>query len=178
MKKKAGFRAVGLLATLALFVGMSLAAAVDYYLKIEGIPGESTVRGFENQIEVDAWSWGETQTGTMPGREGTILANPARPQPFIIVKPLDKASPKLAGAMASKQHFPSVTLTLCRAGGDKQPYMRYQLQDCYISSMKKLPPTVGGVPMEEVSFNYGKVEWKRLEGGARPAVPKARNPME
>ncbi len=173
--KNVPFRGVVLLAALALLVGMSFAAAVDYYLKIEGIPGESTARGFEGQIEVQSWSWGETQTGAMRGREGTILADAARPQPFIITKRIDKASPLLAKALASGQHFPSATITLCRAGGEKQPYMRYVLHDCMITSIK---PVAGDVPMEQISFNYTKVEWKRLEGGGRPAMPKPRNPME
>ncbi len=171
--KKAGFGAVALFVTLALVVGMSLAAAVDYYLKIEGIPGESTVRGFENQIEVASWSWGETQTGTMQGREGTILANAARPQPFIITKRIDKASPLLAKALASGQHFPSATITLCRAGGDKQPYMRYVLHDCFITSIK---PVAGDVPMEQISFNYTKIEWTYIRGpkGLTPRAPMER----
>ncbi len=170
MTKKAGFRAVGLLATLALFVGMAFTAAVDFYLKIEGIPGESTAKGFEGQIEVESWSWGMSQAVTAQGREGTMLGDPTKP--FIIAKPLDKASPKLAQALASKQHFPTVTLTLRRAGGDQQPYMRYVLKDCFITSIK---PVAGDVPMEQVSFNYSKIEWTHIRG---PKGMTPRTPME
>ncbi len=171
--KKAGFRAVGLLATLAFVVGMALAAAVDFYLKIEGIPGESTARGFENQVEVESWSWGMSQAVAARGREGTMLADRANPQPFTFVKRIDKASPLLYKAMASGQHFPSVTLTLCRAGGDKQPYMRYVLHDCFITSIK---PVAGDVPMEQVSFNYAKIEWTHIRGpkGLTPRAPMER----
>ncbi len=190
--KRVPFRSVVLLGALALLAGMALPAAVDYYLKIEGIPGESTARGFESQIEVDSWSWGMSQAATAQGRAGTMLGDPTKP--FTIVKAIDKASPKLAEALASKQRFPAVTLTLCRAGGDKQKYMEYKMTDVIISSIRRVaapatpsaPPAqpatrVGGaqnLPMEEVSFNYGKIEWTYVGGGARPPAVKQRNPIQ
>ncbi len=168
--KKVALRAVGLLAALALFVAMAF-AAVDYFLKIQGIPGEATARGFENQIEVLSWSWGMSQAAAAQGREGTMPGDPTKP--FIITKRIDKASPVLAKALASGQHFPSATITLCRAGGDKQPYMRYVLHDCIISSIK---PVAGDVPMEQISFNYTKIEWTYVRGpkGLTPRAPMER----
>src|SRR5258708_20466562 len=51
-------------------------AAVDYYLKIEGIPGESQDKKHPNEIHLESGSWGEAQHGTSshgcgarPGKE-------------------------------------------------------------------------------------------------------------
>ena len=45
-------------------------ATVDYFLKIDGIDGESTDNKHKNEIDVLSWSWGETQSGTMAGGGG------------------------------------------------------------------------------------------------------------
>ena len=37
--------------------------AVDYFLKIDGIDGESNDSKHKGSIDVESWSWGETQTG-------------------------------------------------------------------------------------------------------------------
>ena len=39
-------------------------AVVDYFLKIDGIDGESSDDKHKNEIQVESWSFGETQTGT------------------------------------------------------------------------------------------------------------------
>ena len=45
-------------------------AAVDYFLKIEGIEGESLQKGHEKQIEIMSFSWGESNTGSFAGNLG------------------------------------------------------------------------------------------------------------
>src|SRR5215510_2562516 len=77
-----------------------------------------------------------------------------------IVKQLDKASPKLAQACAAGEHFKNATLTLSRAGGDKQPYMKYKLTDVLIEnvSVGGSSQGEGGVPSEEVGLRYSKIE--------------------
>ena len=50
-------------------------AAVDYFLKIAGIDGESTADGHKGEIDLESWSWGESNPGagsagaaSVPGR--------------------------------------------------------------------------------------------------------------
>ena len=43
-------------------------AAVDYFLKIDGIDGESKDDKHKDEIDIESWSWGETQTGTWARR--------------------------------------------------------------------------------------------------------------
>ena len=38
--------------------------AVDMYLKIDGVEGESVSKGFENQIDILSFQWGLSQSGT------------------------------------------------------------------------------------------------------------------
>lgn len=170
--KKVALRAVGLLATVALVVAMAF-AAVDYYLKIEGIPGESTDAKHKDWIEVLSYNHGLSQPASALARDGSLVAARVNHQDFTITKRMDKASPLLAKALASGKHFPSITLSLRRAGGDPQPYMRYVLHDCIITSIK---PVAGDVPMEQVSFNYAKIKWTYVRGpkGLTPRTPMER----
>ena len=38
--------------------------AIDSFLKLGTLKGESVVKGFEDQIQLLSWGWGMTQSGT------------------------------------------------------------------------------------------------------------------
>ena len=38
-------------------------AAVDYFIKFDGIKGESADVKHKDEIDVESWTWGETNTG-------------------------------------------------------------------------------------------------------------------
>ena len=80
-------------------------AAVDYFLKIDGIEGEATDAKHKNTIDVESWSWGETQTGVASGRGGGAGAGKVSMQDFHFVMKVNKASPKLMLACATGQHI-------------------------------------------------------------------------
>jgi type VI secretion system secreted protein Hcp len=85
-----------------------------------------------------------------------------------MVHTLDKASPKLVLSCCKGEHIPEVKIELCRATLDKQKYMEYKLSDVIVSSVKPSAGTLTGQvrPLEEVSFNYGKIEWTYTPIGA------------
>jgi type VI secretion system secreted protein Hcp len=136
--------------------------AFDAFLKIDGIPGESTDDKHKDWIEVLSFSWGACQpTSASASSSGGASHERANFQDMSIVKTLDKATPKLALACAGGQHIDSVTLELCRAGTDKVKYMEYKLTNCIISSITN-GGGGGGEISESLSFNYGKVEWNYI----------------
>ena len=147
--------------------------AFDAFLNVDGIPGESTDDAHADWIEVLSYSTGVSQTASGSASSGGGASSErADFQDFSIVKALDKASPKLSVACADGTHISEVVLELCRAGGDKVKYMEYKLSDCIVSSHRPGGSSQGGetLPLEEVSFNYGKIEWtytqqKRADGG-------------
>jgi type VI secretion system secreted protein Hcp len=93
---------------------------------------------------------------------------------FSIVKALDKASPKLALYCCNGKHIKEVTLTLNRATGDKQKYMEYKITDVIVSSVRPGGSAHGAesLPLEEVSFNYGKIEWIYTATDLKTGNPK------
>lgn len=132
----------------------------DAYLQIEGVPGESTVAGFEGQIEVQSFSHGVSQSASMSASTaGGATTGRCNHGDFTITKELDKATAILAQKCSDGSHIPAVTLTLTRAGGgDRVAYMEYKLTKCIVSSVS-IGGGTGSFPTEAVSFNYGKIEW-------------------
>ena len=45
-------------------------ALVDYFLKIDGIQGESQDSKHKNEIQLESWSWGEQQSGSFAALGG------------------------------------------------------------------------------------------------------------
>src|SRR5262245_874401 len=136
--------------------------AFDAFMKIDGVEGESSDDKHKGQIEVLSYSLGVDQPNTTSASShGSLSAERANFHPFTVVKAIDKASAKLALGCASGEHFPKATLEICRAGGDKQPYMEYKMTDVMVTSFR--PGGAGhgeAVPLEEVAFSYGPIELK------------------
>jgi type VI secretion system secreted protein Hcp len=133
----------------------------DAFLKVATIPGESQDSKHKDEIEILSYSWGVSQTSSGSSSSGGARsAERANFADFTIVKSLDKASPKLFLACAKGEHIADVTLKLSRATGDKQKYMEYKMTDVLVSSVRPGGSAHGGesLPLEEVSFNYGKIE--------------------
>lgn len=135
--------------------------AFDAFLKIEGISGESNDDRHKDWIEVLSYNFSVTQRPSgSASTGGGASAERANFSDFSVVKTLDKASPKLFEACATGKHIPTVTLELCRAGGDKLKYMEYKLSNVIISMNRPGGTSHANeaLPVEEISFNYGKIE--------------------
>ncbi len=149
--------------------------AFDCFLKIEGVPGESSDDMHGDWIELLSFSHGVSQTSSGAASSGGgRSAERCDHSDFSVVKSLDKATPKLALACCDGTHIKEVKVELCRAGGDKQKYMEYLMTDVIVSSARPGGSAGGGeaLPLEEVSFNYGKIEWTYTETDHKTGKPK------
>ena len=150
-------------------------AAVDYFLKIDGIPGESRDSKHKGEIELESFSWGATQA-LHPGGGGGGGAGKVQMQDFHFVMSMNKASPKLFLACASGQHLKHATLVARKAGKDQQEFLLYKFTDVLISSYQ-----TGGtddvIPVDQVSFNFAKIEIEfrsqKPDGSVGPAEKAA-----
>ena len=135
--------------------------AFDAFLKIEGIPGESTDDKHKDQIEVLSFSWGLSQAaGAAASSHGGHTGQRADIHDFSIVKVLDKSTPNLFKYCASGKHIPSLVLELCSHTDDKHTYMKYTMTDGLVSSLRPggSGHGEGARPLEEVSFRFSKIE--------------------
>lgn len=153
--------------------------AFDAYLKIDGIPGASQDDKHKDWIEVLSYSHGITQPAAGSRSAGAArAAERCNHADLSIVKSLDIASPKLALFCCKGDHIKSVKLELCRATGDKTKYMEYTLSDVIVSHVQPGGSAHGGeaLPLEEVGFNYGKIEW--VYTGTDPKTGKAKGDVK
>ena len=132
-------------------------AAIDYFLKLDGIKGESADAKHKDEIDIESWSWGETNAGTT-GRGGGGGAGKVQMQDFHFVMRLNRSSPELAKACATGQHIKLATLTARKAGKGQQEFLTFKFHDVLISSYQSGGAEGSLTPIDSVSFNYAKVE--------------------
>lgn len=151
----------------------AFAASVDYFLKIDGVPGESADAGHKDWINLESWSWGATQAGTGGGGG----AGKVSVDSFSFGKTVDKASPKLFESLTTGKHIKDVTLELCRPNEDGrlQCYLTIKLTDVLVSGYQ-IGGSGGDVPTDQFSLNFAKIEFEykpQKEDGSLDAPVKA-----
>jgi len=133
--------------------------AVDYFMKIAGIQGESKDAKHTNEIDVLSFSWGATQPGTFAQGSGGTAGKVAMSDLSFTMQTC-KATTELMAATASGKHFDQAILYCRKSTGDggQQEYMTYTLAPIIISSYHTGGSSQAEVPIDSVSINYGKVK--------------------
>jgi type VI secretion system secreted protein Hcp len=135
-------------------------AAVDYFLKIEGIQGESQDAKHKGEIDIESWSWGESNSGSHSIGAGGG-AGKVSMQDFHFVMRENKASPTLMLACASGQHFKSAQLTCRKAGTDQQEFLTIKFTDLLVSAFQTGGSAHGDIiPQNQISLNFSKIEYE------------------
>lgn len=130
-------------------------AQADYFLKLEGIPGESADNKHKEEIQLVSWSWGEQNAGTHGGGGGGG-AGKVNMQDFHFTMHTNKASPKLFLACATGDHIKSGLLICRKAGKEQQEYLKIKFEDLLVSSYQTGASEV--TPMDQISLNFAKIE--------------------
>ncbi len=135
-------------------------AAVDYFLIIDGIKGETydSKMKAKGAVDVESWSWGESQTGT-GASGGGHGAGKVSMQDFHFVMKINKASPELMLACAEGRHIKTAELICRKAGKDQQEFLKIKFTDVLVSSFQ-----TGGsgqsdiIPTDQISLNFAAIE--------------------
>ena len=134
--------------------------AVDYFLKLDGIDGESKDSKHSGEIDLESFSWGETQTGTHSAGGGGG-AGKVQMQDFHFVMKCNKASAKLFLACAEGEHIKKGVLVCRKAGKEQQEFLKVTMSDLLISSFQTSGSSHGDeVPTDQVSLNFSKIEFE------------------
>lgn len=129
--------------------------AVDVFLKIGDVKGESKDAKHPNEIDVLSWSWGVAQTGNV-SKGGGSGAGRANFSDLNFMHALDKASPVLMKACAMGDHFPDATLVSRKVGKGPQEYLIIKMKEVFVTSVQ--PSGSSEHPMESVSISFGHVD--------------------
>jgi type VI secretion system secreted protein Hcp len=131
--------------------------AVDMFLKLDGIKGESQDKDHKQEIDILTWSWGGSQpvSGHMGGGGGSGKVNF---NDLSVTKWIDSASTKLYTSLAKGAHIKEAILTVRKAGGDKPvDAMKWTMKECLISSVQMTANHSDVRLMEIISLNFATV---------------------
>lgn len=148
--------------------------AVDMFLEIPEVKGESQKQGHEDQIDIVSFSDGVVQHVSFDilGKGGG--SGRAEFQDIHLVKYVDKASAMLWKACANHQHFGKATIHFVKHGEKPMEYFTVEMQDVAISSLQTTGSASGDNPMESVTLGCAKVTKtyteQKSDGGAGAQV--------
>ena len=108
--------------------------AVDMFLQIPGVEGESGDSAHENEIDVLAWSWAMSQSGTfhLGGGGGAGKANFTD---MSVTKWLDKSSAILMQMCGTGEHLDEATLFVRKAGKDPLEYLIIKMKPVLVTAI-------------------------------------------
>lgn len=143
-----------------LFASSLRAASVDYYLRLDGVDGESADSRHMNEIQILSYSWGMNQTSSIGGSGGGT--GKASFSDMTFTTQLSKASPMLMLACASGQHVKMATFTAHRPGGDTNQFFKVVLTDVLVTSYQSGGSEATGeiVPTDQFSVNFGQIKFE------------------
>lgn len=140
--------------------------AVDMFIKLDGIKGESTDKQYPGEIDVLAWSWGMSQSGTthMGGGGG---AGKASFQDLSFTKYIDSSTNALMTALAKGTHVKKAELLVRKAGDGQLDYISIAMEEVIVTSVSTGGSGGEDRLTENVTLNFAKVNF-----GYKPQTEK------
>jgi type VI secretion system secreted protein Hcp len=148
--------------------------AVDMFLKLDGIKGESVDSKHKDEIAVLAWSWGMSNSGSahLGGGAGSGKVNV---QDLSLTKYIDVSTPDLMLSCCNGKHIAKAQLTVRKAGETALEYMIIKFEDLLVASVSTGGSGGEDRLTEHVSLNFAKVNveyTQQDQKGGSGAKPK------
>jgi type VI secretion system secreted protein Hcp len=139
--------------------------AVDMFLKLDGIEGEAKDKTHKNEIHIESFSFGESQTGTF-GAGGGGGAGKVTVQDVSVTKFTDKATAPLMLHCATGKHIKEGLITVRKAGEHPLEYLKIKLTDILVSSVQLAGHNATDILSENVSLNFAQIRVEYQEQSA------------
>lgn len=150
--------------------------AIDVYLQIEGIKGESSDSAHQGWIELTSAHWGVTQPRSASvSTSGGHSAERCEHRTLAISKVADLASPILMQHCSMGKTIPKAKLEFMRADGDGKPikYYEVELENVMIANIEQIA-SGGSILHDSLGLRFAKIKWKytqqKIGGGAGGAT--------
>ncbi|HGM6861647.1 Hcp family type VI secretion system effector [Serratia rubidaea] len=149
--------------------------AIDTFLKVEGVTGESHDSNHKNWIDVLSFTWGASQPGNMAvgggGGTGKVNYRDLEVQALI-----DKATPAILKFCSSGKHVNKVEVSICKAGGNQVEYSRIVLEDVLVTLADFTGVGHTDNILVKYRFQASKVNlhyWEQTDKGTKGAETKS-----
>ncbi len=146
--------------------------AIDAYLHIDGIKGESADSAHQGWIELTLAHWGVTQPRSATASTGGgHTAERCEHRTLSLSKVADLASPILMQTCSMGKTIPKAKLEFMRADGEGKPvkYYEVELENVMIANMDQ-QVSDGGLLQDDIGLRFSRVKWKytqqKIGGGA------------
>jgi type VI secretion system secreted protein Hcp len=135
--------------------------AVDFFLSLDGIKGESQDHKHKGEIQIDSFSFGMNQTGGMSsgggGGTGKVSVHD-----ISVTKHVDTATAPLMYHCASGKHIPTGLITVRKAGDKPLEYLKIKLVDILISGVQEAGHG-SDLLTENITLNFSKFHVEYME---------------
>jgi len=167
-----------------LFIGSAFSAS---FMKIDGIPGESTDDAHKDEIDILSWSWGAQRKVSLRNGRGAPpkISKSIADMDVSFTKYLDKATVPLFMACANGTRIEEVVLTVRKAGDTPLEYYIVTMKDVMVTSISTGGSGGEDVLTENVTLNFSKFDVNytpiRDDGSLDPPIEygwKLRNKKE
>lgn len=145
--------------------------AIDVYLQIDGIKGESADSAHRDWMEMTSVHLGVVQPrSTTASTAGGLTTGHSEHRTLSLTKLADIASPVLMQHCSMGKTIPKAKLEFMRADGDGNPVKYYQveLENVLLSHMDQVMRD-GGLLQDEIGMCFSKVKWtytqQKIGGG-------------
>lgn len=129
--------------------------ATDIVLKLDGIKGESPMKGHEGEIQVLSWNWSAVQSGTTNraagNNKGVVNMTDLK-----ITKFIDCATVPLLTACCTGRHIRTAVLTMRKAGDDPLEFYRLKFRECMVSQYEAGQVDSDDQVVETFHLSFGK----------------------
>ena len=134
--------------------------ALDVFMKIDGISGESSDTQHKDWIEVLSLNWTVDHPKQLSGVNVISTLGGPRSSEFGITKVVDKATPQIIKASISNENINEIKIELCRSGKEKIKYLEYVFKKCFIKAVVLQTANNSGesLPTENIRFRFASIE--------------------
>ena len=133
--------------------------SVEILMKIPGVDGEATTKGFEKHIELGSFSLGASNPSNVTAGTGSG-AGKVDLSSLSVSKSVDLASAKLFQQCCAGKHFDEATIVCREAGGDAPvEYWTIKLKQVFVDNISWGASSGGGKPSETVSISFAEIKF-------------------
>jgi type VI secretion system secreted protein Hcp len=139
---------------------------MDMFIKIDSLKGESKDKTHAGEIDVLAWSWGASNSGSahVGGGAGAGKVNV---QDLSFTKYLDKSTPDLLLTTCNGKHWDQAVLVVRKAGETPLEYLKITMSEVLVTSISQGGSGGEDRLTENVTLNFAKVKVEYVEQTAK-----------
>ena len=157
--------------TVIMLTFCSVLNAAQYFVKIDGVAGESTAPGYEGDIDVRSLVWKTSEKKVSPLSNAKKRANISE---VSFIKKMDSSSTDLFKYVSTGKTIPKAEIVMRKAEEDPFEYLTIFMKNIIITSVEVFS-SAAGLPLEEkVTLEFAEVKVKYQpqndDGSLKPEI--------